>query len=75
MSQNDLGAPCCVVSPLIFPVKLTTYRIGNLILIRLIHTLAICVTIHIYIHNICGNLENSASTVLVLLYMMLQFKK
>ena len=32
----------------IFPVQLTTSRIGNLI--RLIHTLAICVTIHTYIH-------------------------
>ena len=30
----------------IFPVQLTTSRIGNLT--RLIHTLAICVTIHIY---------------------------
>ena len=32
----------------IFPVKLTMSRIGNLT--RLIHTLAICVTIHTYIH-------------------------
>ena len=32
---------------LIFPVQLTTSRIGNLT--RLIHTLAICVTIHIHI--------------------------
>ena len=31
----------------IFPVQLTTSRIGNLT--RLIHTLAICVTIHTYI--------------------------
>ena len=31
----------------IFPVQLTTCRIGNLT--RLIHTLAICVTINIYI--------------------------
>ena len=31
---------------LIFPVQLTTCRIGNLT--RLIHTLAICVTIHTY---------------------------
>ena len=30
----------------IFPVQLTTCRTGNLI--RLIHTLAICVTIHTY---------------------------
>ena len=30
---------------LIFPVQLTTSRIGNLT--RLIHTLAICVTIHV----------------------------
>ena len=29
---------------LVFPVQLTTSRIGNLT--RLIHTLAICVTIH-----------------------------
>ena len=33
----------------IFPVQLTTCRIGNLT--RLIHTLAICVTIHTYIHT------------------------
>ena len=32
-----------------FPVQLTTSRIGNLT--RLIHTLAICVTIHTYIHT------------------------
>ena len=32
----------------IFPGQLTTSRIGNLI--RSIHTLAICVTIHTYIH-------------------------
>ena len=32
------------------PVQLTTNRIGNLT--RLIHTLAICVTIHTYIHLI-----------------------
>ena len=32
---------------IIFPVQLTTSRIGNLR--RLIHTLAICVTIHTYI--------------------------
>ena len=32
----------------IFPVQLTTCRIGNLT--RLIHTLAICVTIHTFIH-------------------------
>ena len=31
----------------IFPVQLTTRRVGNLT--RLIHTLAICVTIHTYI--------------------------
>ena len=34
---------------LIFPVQLTTNRIGNLI--RLIHTLAMSVTIHAYIHT------------------------
>ena len=34
---------------LIFPVQLTTCRTGNLT--RLIHTLAICVTIHTYIHT------------------------
>ena len=35
----------------IFPVQLTTGRIGNLT--RLIHTtLAICVTVHTYIHSI-----------------------
>ena len=34
---------------LIFPVQLTTSRIGNLT--RLIHTLAICVTIHTCIHT------------------------
>ena len=34
---------------LIFPVHLTTSRIG--IFIRLIHTLAICVAIHTYIHT------------------------
>ena len=33
----------------IFPVQLTTSRTGNLT--RLIHTLAICVTIHTYIHD------------------------
>ena len=33
----------------IFPVQLTTSRIGNLT--RLIHTLAISVTIHTYIHT------------------------
>ena len=33
----------------IFPVQLTTSRTGNLT--RLIHTLAICVTIHTYIHH------------------------
>ena len=33
----------------IFPVQLTTSRIGNLT--RLIHTLAICVTIQTYIHT------------------------
>ena len=33
----------------IFPVQLITSRIGNLT--RLIHTLAICVTIHAYIHK------------------------
>ena len=33
----------------IFPVELTTCRIGNLT--RLIHTLATCVTIHAYIHT------------------------
>ena len=32
-----------------FSVQLTTHRIGNLT--RLIHTLAICVTIHPSIHN------------------------
>ena len=32
---------------LIFPVQLTTSRIGDLT--RLIHTLAVCVTIHTYI--------------------------
>ena len=32
----------------IFPVQLTTSRIGNLT--RLIHTLAICMSIHTYIH-------------------------
>ena len=35
---------------LIFPVQLTTSRIGNLT--WLIHTLAICVTIHTYIYYI-----------------------
>ena len=35
----------------IFPVQLTTCGIGNLIT-RLIHTLAICVTAHTYIHTI-----------------------
>ena len=34
---------------LIFPVQLTTSRIGSLA--RLIYTLAICVTIHTYIHT------------------------
>ena len=34
---------------LISPVQLTTSRIGNLT--RLIHTLAICETIHTYIHT------------------------
>ena len=34
---------------IIFPVQLTTIRIGNLI--RLIHTLAVCVTIHTSIHK------------------------
>ena len=34
----------------IFPVQLTTCRIGNLT--RLIHTLATCVTIHTYIHTV-----------------------
>ena len=33
-----------------FPVQLTTSRIGNLT--RLIHTLAICVTIHTYMKGI-----------------------
>ena len=33
----------------IFPVQLTTSRIGNLT--RLIHTLPICGTIHTYIHG------------------------
>ena len=33
----------------IFPVQLTTSRIGNLT--RLIHTLAICVTMHAYIER------------------------
>ena len=33
----------------VFPVQLTKSRIGNLT--RLIHTLAICVTIHTYIHT------------------------
>ena len=33
----------------IFPVQLTTSRIDNLT--RLIHTLAICVTLHTYIHS------------------------
>ena len=32
-----------------FPVELTTCRIGNLT--RLIHTLAICVAIHIIVHS------------------------
>ena len=32
---------------LIFPVQLTTSRIGDLT--RLIHTLAVCVTVHTYI--------------------------
>ena len=35
---------------LINPVQLTTCGIGNLT--RLIHTLAICVTIHTYIHSL-----------------------
>ena len=34
---------------LIFPVQLTTSRIGNFT--RLIHTLAICVTTHTYIQS------------------------
>ena len=34
----------------VFPVQLTTSRIGNLT--RLIHTLAICVTIHIHLCKI-----------------------
>ena len=39
---------------LIFPVQLTTSRIGNLA--RLIHTLAICVTIHTYMGTfLCDN--------------------
>ena len=39
---------------LIFPVQLTTSRIGNLT--RWIHTLAICVTIHTYIHTLPDHL-------------------
>ena len=35
---------------LIFPVQLTTYRIGDLT--RLIHTLAICVTVYTLYSNI-----------------------
>ena len=45
---------------LIFPVQLTTSRIGNLT--RLIHTLAICVTIHTYKCSGCeGCLLESAA--------------
>ena len=40
---------------LIFPVQLTTSRIGNLT--RLIHTLAICVTIHILLQHRRGKRE------------------
>ena len=37
---------------IIFPVQLTTSRIGNLT--RLIHTLLYVMTIHTYIHTCCG---------------------
>ena len=40
---------------LIFPVQLTMYRIGNLT--GLIHTLAICVTIHMLVHRCAGTLS------------------
>ena len=38
---------------IIFPVQLTTSRIGNLT--RLIHTLLYVMTIHTYIHTVCTN--------------------
>ena len=43
----------------IFPVQLTTYRTGNLT--RLIHTLAICVTMHTYMDMLLygGEMQNS----------------
>ena len=43
----------------IFPDELTTSRIGNLT--RLIHTLAICVTMHTYMvgNPVCGQLDKN----------------
>ena len=45
---------------IIFPVQLTTSRIGNLT--RLIHTLLYVMTIHTYIHTYMGFRERSGST-------------
>ena len=54
---------------LIFPVELTTCRTGNLT--RLIHTLAICVTIHIVDTCRATNITNIITTCFVTYYLLL----
>ena len=48
---------------IIFPVQLTTSRIGNLT--RLIHTLLYVMTIHTYIHTLCSLLLTGICEVIV----------
>ena len=42
-----------------FPIQLTTSRIGNLT--RLIYTPAMCVTIHTYVHTSLANISTSST--------------
>ena len=56
---------------MIFPVQLTTSRIGNLT--RLIHTLLYVMTIHTYIHTMVGNNAVPVRTYSLTLYQYVQY--
>ena len=52
----------------IFPVQLTTSRIGNT---RLIHTLLYVITIHTYIHTVVYQIHYGANSDLLTMYVQI----